>query len=100
MVKRIVLVGGLAVAAALVLGTAACSGGKYASTPPPEPQMETPPPQPAGAVVWIPGHHAWKHGQYVWMQGHWERERPGKAWVPGHWKQRGHRWVWVGGHWK
>lgn len=68
---------------------------------PPEPRIEFYGDPPHPEAIWIPGHWAYKGGEWVWIPGRWsKRPRPHAQWVPGHWEPRGGGWIWIEGHWE
>jgi hypothetical protein len=85
--------------------------------PPPAPQEVMPaPPAPSG-YTWVPGHYAFRSGQWQWETGSWHAGAvppmpamiqesmpaapyPGARWVPGYWSFSDNSWTWVKGHWQ
>jgi hypothetical protein len=85
--------------------------------PPAAPQETMPAPPAASGYTWVPGHWAYRDGQYQWERGSWQ---PGVAppmpalvqetippapmsssrWIPGYWSLSGNGWNWVHGHWQ
>ena len=84
----------------LFSGNACATRTVYVRQAPPPVRVEVMTVKPFPNAVWVPGHWAWRSGQYVWVRGHWTRPRPGYRWVAGHWAKKRRGWVWIPGHWK
>lgn len=98
--RKFILSGLVILFIGLVLHSSGCAT-KVVYVPPPAPRVEIYGPPPYPEAVWIPGHWAYREGEWVWIPGHWEkRPRPTAVWVPGHWRPKGKGWVWVPGHWE
>ena len=61
----------LCVAAAL---PTTVSAQVYVQIAPPAPVAEVMPAPPRG-MVWVQGHHEWRHGRYLWVPGTWVHAR-------------------------
>jgi hypothetical protein len=106
--KRKLMVGTIAAAAALMGATAMAAPAVVATGPdgivisiaPPQPRYEVVPAAREGHI-WVPGHYEWRNGRYDWMAGHWVRERPGYRWEEARWVQRPDgNWYLTGGDWR
>jgi hypothetical protein len=51
--------------------------------------------------VWVPGHYAFRQGEYIWVKGyyrHFPRHRT--SWASGHHRRTPKGKVWIDEHWK
>jgi hypothetical protein len=101
-VAKLVVGGGLALAALTGLGGGAALAQAYPPgyAPVPPPRQEVIPVPPDARYVWAPGHWVWNGRGYVWVRGIYVHRHPGwHHWVDGHWAPRGGVWVWLPGYW-
>jgi hypothetical protein len=86
--------------------------------PPPAPQETMPAPPSSSGYTWVPGHYAFRNGQWQWESGTWHAGAvppmppmlaeavpepppyPNSRWVPGYWSLADNSWTWMKGHWQ
>ena len=99
--KRLVLVGTMALGA--LLSTACAGGGVYAARfgPPPPPRYGIVGVAPSPGYVWTDGFWDRRGSQWVWIGGTWQRPPRARAvWVPHAWRQERGGWRFHRGHWR
>lgn len=94
------LVRNLALALALVAGSAAFAQVSInIMIAPPIPLHEVAHTLPPG-YVWAPGYWAWNNDRYVWVRGRTILQRTGYRWQPDSWEQRNGNYYRQAGRWE
>jgi hypothetical protein len=99
--KRLMVVGALALALYTTVGCAVRSYGRFGPPPPPQTPREAMAPRLHAGFVWVPGYYRWTGHGYRYVSGRWLRPpRAGQVWVPGYRAHRNGGYVWIEGYWR
>jgi hypothetical protein len=100
-VRKAVLIGTLAFAAACAINPRPRTGVEYVMRQPPAERVEVIPAAPGAEYVWVKGHWGWRQSDYEWIAGHWAvPDRGFRQWVAGRWEHDRNGWYYVEGHWR
>jgi hypothetical protein len=90
----------LAVAACLIVGSAAWAQMPSSPGPGQGPDSQVTGMAPSPAYVWMSGHWNSDGGKWQWVAPHWDLPPSRSAvWIEGHWVPSGASWVWSNGAW-